>query len=277
MAPKRKPSKQASTKSQKRQKPLCPLRTAIVNGDAKTVKAIIDNKSPGHNLVFLIDIALRLGHEDVFDVLVNCNIPNDNIQAWDCVDERVYVYDSPVVYEALRARGLIGDGWLDEHFEDLLLWGAVKMVKHVNKTGTLDIGSFMVRVEFDAIQELHALGHVTATSKGVVQTLYSLVTNRHRQGIRWLLETFGHLIDKDAQADELWRIACLLTHGFNRDGIAQLLHEFGVLSAVRKDDNYIISSVSYDPFIASLPEVKTATIQGEDYFRSDSYSDSDDE
>lgn len=276
MAPKRDLDERNPSESQKRHKPLCPLRTAIVHGDAETVKELITRDLPGDDLVELIDMALQFGHEDVFLVLINCNIPNDNI-VWDCVDERVYVYDSPTVYDALRARGMIGDGWLEEHFEDFLRWGAVKMVEHVNMSGTLGIDKFMFQVEFDSIQKLHALGHVTATGKSTANVLHTLVTNRHREGIRWLLETFGHLIDKDAQADKLWGITCLLTHGFNREGITQLLHEFGVLCAVRKDDNYIISSVRYDPFIASLPEVKTATIQGEDYFRSDSYSDSDDE
>merc|ERR1711916_95397 len=58
-------------------------------------------------MVELIDLALEYGHEHVFLVLVNCDIPNDNLRVWDCVDERVFVFDSPVVYEALRARGLI--------------------------------------------------------------------------------------------------------------------------------------------------------------------------
>jgi len=273
MAPKRKRSKKASSKSQKRQKPLCPLRTAIVHGDVETVKELISKKPPGDNMVELIDLALEYGHEHVFLVLVNCDIPNDNLRVWDCVDERVFVFDSPVVYEALRARGLIGDGWLEENFEDFLRWGAVTMVKHVKMQGTLDIYKFMVQVDLDKIQELHAMGHVTATSESVVQALDNLVRYRDRQGIRWLLETFGDLIDKDAQADKLWSITGLLTHGFNRDGIAQLLHEFGVLCPVRKHDNYIISAVRYTPFMASLPEVKLAAIQGEGFFDSDSDKD----
>lgn len=271
MAPKRKRASEKDPKPEKHHKPLCPLRTAIVHGDAQKVKELIEKKSPGEDVVELINLALEFGHDHVFLVLVNCNIPNDD-EAWECVDERIYCFDSPIVYEALRARGLIDEDWLDKNFEELLRFGAVNMVKHVNMTGTLDIQKFMLQVEFDAIQELYEMGHVTVTPESAVKTLYDLVWDRDRDGIRWLLERVGHLIDKDAHADKLWDIMCRLAHGFNRKGIFEILYEFDVLTPVRKSDNHIISAGMYSSFLTSLPEVKLAAIQGEDFFEPESDS-----
>ena len=263
MAIKRKRSNARTTTSNKRNKDLNPLRTAIVLGTVEDFKRVAKKGSRKINVVRLMELALDFGKDDIA-VYIFDHVFIPSATFLETVREMAAAHDCVPLYEALLSKGNVDDDWIENNFDLILSYGSIKMVKRCGLDGKIDINDFAYHVSFERIQELYDMGCVSVTPYSVVEMLQRLVRVRHRDGIRWLLERFSGLIDKEKHAEQLWDCVCLISHGFNTDGIMELLHEFDVLTPVRQSNNHIVTTVTHSKFLRSLPEIMVAASRDEE-------------